>query len=131
MAYITRHRQDRRPAAKFDRRTLRLDPQPGTCAVDHLYFQPPRHILPLQAARHGFAKQRPVRGFHEIDDVPSDELRGFQPDQCRCRIVGQQDLLVMDQDDLGQRTREIPEQPVAALDLLVALAECIEQPVHS
>ncbi len=35
----------------------------------------------------------------------------------------------MDQHDLGERTREIPEQPVAPLDLLISLAERIEQAV--
>ncbi len=37
----------------------------------------------------------------------------------------------MDEDDLGQGAREVPEQPVAALDLLIALAERIEKPVDS
>ena len=35
----------------------------------------------------------------------------------------------MYQHDLGQRPREVAEQAVAALDLLVALTERIEQPV--
>ena len=35
----------------------------------------------------------------------------------------------MDQDNLGQRTRKIPEQPVAPLYFLIALTERVEQPV--
>ena len=129
MAHVTCHGQNCRASVEFDRGTPRLDPEPGARAVYHLNFEPSRHILPLQAPGHGLAEKRTVGGFDEIDDVSTYELRGFETDQGCCRVVREQDLFIMDQDDFGQRTRKIPEKPVASLDLLVALAERIEQPV--
>ncbi len=89
MAYVARHGQNRRTPVKFDRGTLRLDPEPGPLAVDELNLQPPGRLLALQTAHHGLAEQCAVGRLHEIHDVAPDELRGLQPDQRGCRVVGQ------------------------------------------
>ena len=109
MTDVARHRQDRRTAVKLDRGTLRLDPEPGTLAVDELYLQPPGRLLALEAARDGLAEQCAVGRLDEIHDVAPHELRGFEADQRGGRVVCQQDLLVVDQYDLGQRACEIAE----------------------
>ncbi len=81
VTHVARHRQNRRTPVKFDRGTLRLYPEACARAVYQLYLQPPGHVLPLQAARHGFAEQCAVCRLHEIDDIATDQLCGFQPDE--------------------------------------------------
>ncbi len=102
---------------------------PGSIAVDQLDFDAPRHVFAGQSFGHRLAKQRAVSRLDEIRDLAPDQLLGFEADQARGGLVRQQDLFVVNDDDFGQRAREIREQSVAALDLLVALAERVEQPI--
>ncbi len=56
VAHVAGHGQDRRTPVKFDRGTLRLDPESGPRAVDQLYLEASRHVLTFQAPRHGLAE---------------------------------------------------------------------------
>ena len=58
-----------------------------------------------------------------------DQLLRFEPDETGRRLVGKQDLLIVDQHDLGKRAREVREETITPLDFLVALTEGVEQAV--
>ena len=73
--------------------------------------------------------KRAVGRLHQIGDLAAHQLRGLKPDQAGRRFVGQENLLVVNQDDLGKGACEILEQPVTALDFLVAFTERIEQSI--
>ena len=129
MTDIPRHGKNRRTAVKLDDGALRFDPKAGFVAVDQLYFQSSRYFFMCQVLGHRFAKKRSIGRFHEIGDLTPDQLRGIEPDQTRGRFVGQQYLLVVNDDDLRQGPGKVRKKPVPALNLLVALTKGVKQPI--
>ena len=126
---VARDRQDGAIPAIVDSRALRLDPQARLVAVDELHLDAARHGLARQPLGHVLAKQRAVRRLHEIGDFPARKLHGLHADEGRGRLVGQQDLLVVNEDNLGQSVCKIPEQAIAPLDFLVTFAQRVEQAI--
>ncbi len=129
VADIARDRQDGIVAAVLDDRALGLDPEPLVVAVDELDLQPLGHALAGKATGHGLAEQGAVGGLDEIGGLPALELLRAQADEPGGAVIGQQDALVVDQHDFGDRAGKFGEQAIAILDLLVALRKGVEQPV--
>ena len=76
-----------------------------------------------------FAKQCPVCGFDQVDDIAAHELRRLETNQRRRGVICKKNLFIVDDDDFGQGSGEVLEQAIAPAQSVVTLAESIEQTV--
>ena len=114
-------------AAEFDARTLHFHPQSAVITVDQLQFKFSGRLIAFQVFRCRLLEQGAIGGFHQVRRLSPDELRRVKTNERGSAIVGHQNLLVMDENDLRQSAGKIDYEVVDILYLFVPFAEGVEQ----